>query len=206
MGDPCTKSQMDASLGKMKTNYVDKGVPVIIGEFGANDRVGVLSGSNYDKHRKGRLEYYQSFMSSCKTNKVVPIAWDTGHEGENNMTIIRRQSEPDGSIFDKDVLDIMRKAYGLGDYVNTGITHVENFVDGEAPEAIAVRNGGVTSSFGSINLRREGVKLYASAAIKLFDINGNLVRSGSTELSLQGLRQGVYIAKSGSRQLKVNLR
>ena len=206
MGDPCTKSQMDASLGKMKTNYVDKGVPVIIGEFGANDRVGVLSGSNYDKHRKGRLEYYQSFMSSCKTNKVVPIAWDTGHEGENNMTIIRRQSEPDGSIFDKDVLDIMRKAYGLGDYVNTGITHVENFVEGEVPEAIAERNGGVTSSFGNIHLRREGMMLYASSNIKLFDVNGNLVRSGSTELSLQGLRQGVYIAKSGSRQLKVNLR
>ncbi|MBR5414096.1 MAG: glycoside hydrolase family 5 protein [Fibrobacter sp.] len=206
MGDPCTKSQMDASLGKMKTNYVDKGVPVIIGEFGANDRVGVLSGSNYDKHRKGRLEYYQSFMSSCKTNKVVPVVWDTGHEGENNMTIIRRQSEPDGSIFDKDVLDIMRKAYGLGDYVNTGITHVEKFVDGEVSEAIAVRNGGVTSSFGSINLRREGVMLYANGNIKLFDVNGNLVRSGSSELSLQGLRQGVYIAKSGSRQLKVNLR
>ena len=206
MGDPCTKSQMDASLGKMKTNYVDKGVPVIIGEFGANDRVGVLSGSNYDKHRKGRLEYYQSFMSSCKTNKVVPVAWDTGHEGENNMTIIRRQSEPDGSIFDKDVLDIMRKAYGLGDYVNTGITHVENFVEGESPEAIAVQNGGVTRSLGNMHLRREGTMLYASGNIKLFDINGNQVRSGSTELSLQGLRQGVYIAKSGNRQLKVNLR
>jgi hypothetical protein len=196
---------MDASLGKMKKNYVDKGVPVIIGEFGANDRVGVLAGSNYDKHRKGRLEYYQAFMSSCKANQVVPIAWDTGHEGENNMTIIRRQSEPDGSIFDKDVLEIMRKAYGLGDYVNTCITHVENFVEG-GTGTIAVRNGGVTSSFGRANLRREGVMLYASGAIKLFDMNGNVLRRGTSELSLQGLRQGVYIAKSGNRQLKVNLR
>ena len=101
---------------------MDKGVPVIIGEFGANDCVGVLSGSDYDRHRKGRLAYYESFMNSCKANKVVPIAWDTGHEGENNMTIIRRQSEPDGSVFDKDILNIMRKAYGLGDYVNNGIS------------------------------------------------------------------------------------
>ena len=207
MGDPCTKSQMDASLAKMKTNYVNKGVPVIIGEFGANDRVGVLSGSNYDKHREGRLEYYQSFMSSSKTNKVVPIAWDTGHEGENNMTVIRRQSEPDGSIFDKDVLNIMRKVYGLGDYVNTGITHVENFVDGTTgiTEAEAFRRD-VASTFGNINLRREGTMLYATGNIKLFDTNGNMLRSGSTELSLQGLRQGVYIAKSGNKLLKVNLR
>ena len=205
MGDPCTGDRMDDQFGKMKTTFVDKGVPVIIGEFGANDRVGVLTGDKYAKHRKGRLEYYDYLMNSAKKNKVVPIAWDTGHEGENNMTIIRRQSEPDGSIFDMEVLNIMRKAYGLGDYVNTGITHVENFVDG-GTEAIAVRNGGVTSSFGSVNLRREGTMLYASGAIKLFDINGNLVRSGSTELSLLGLRQGVYIAKSGNRQLKVNLR
>jgi hypothetical protein len=146
-------------------------------------------------------------MSSCKANQVVPIAWDTGHEGENNMTIIRRQSEPDGSIFDKDVLDIMRKAYGLGDYVNTGITHDENFVEGTTGmvEARAARQG-VTGSFGGVSLRREGNMLYASGAIKLFDTNGNMLRRGTSELSLQGLRQGVYIAKSGNKLLKVNLR
>jgi hypothetical protein len=33
-----------------------------------------------------------------------------------------------------------------------------------------------------------------------------MLRSGSTELSLQGLHQGVYIAKSGNKLLKVNLR
>jgi aryl-phospho-beta-D-glucosidase BglC (GH1 family) len=205
MGDPCTGDRMDDQFGKMKTTFVDKGVPVIIGEFGANDRVGVLTGDKYAKHRKGRLEYYDYLMNSAKKNKVVPIAWDTGHEGENNMTIIRRQSEPDGSIFDMDVLNIMRKAYGLGDYVNTGITHIENFVDG-GTEVIAARNGGVTSSFGSVNLRREGTMLYATGNIKLFDTNGNMLRSGSTELSLQGLHQGVYIAKSGNKLLKVNLR
>ena len=205
MGDPCTGDRMDDQFGKMKTTFVDKGVPVIIGEFGANDRVGVLTGDKYAKHRKGRLEYYDYLMNSAKKNKVVPIAWDTGHEGENNMTIIRRQSEPDGSIFDMEVLNIMRKAYGLGDYVNTGITHIENFVDG-GTEVITVRNGGVTSSFGSVNLRREGTMLYATGNIKLFDTNGNMLRSGSTKLSLQGLHQGVYIAKSGSKLLKVNMR
>lgn len=205
MGDPCTGDRMDDQFGKMKATFVDKGVPVIIGEFGANDRVGVLTGDKYAKHRKGRLEYYDYLMNSAKKNKVVPIAWDTGHEGENNMTIIRRQSEPDGSIFDMEVLNIMRKAYGLGDYVNTGITHIENFVDG-GTEVIAVRNGGVTSSFGSVNLRREGTMLYATGNIKLFDTNGNMLRGGSSELSLQGLHQGVYIAKSGSKLLKVNMR
>jgi hypothetical protein len=77
-------------------------------------------------------------MKLAKQNKVVPIAWDTGHEGENNMTIIRRQSAPDGSVFDKDVLNIMRHAYGLDDYVNNGITHVENFKTDDGKTGIGV--------------------------------------------------------------------
>lgn len=140
MGDPCTGDRMDDQFGKMKTNFVDKGVPVIIGEFGANDRVGVLTGDKYAKHRKGRLAYYDYLMKSAKRNKVVPIAWDTGHEGENNMTIIRRQTEPDGSVFDKDVLNIMRHAYGLADYVNNGITHVDNFKTDDGTIAVFKRN------------------------------------------------------------------
>ena len=188
MGDPCTGDRMEDQFGKMKTNFVDKGVPVIIGEFGANDRVGVLTGDKYAKHRKGRLEYYDYLMKSAKNNKVVPIAWDTGHEGENNMTIIRRQSEPDGSIFDMEILNLMRNAYGLGDYVNEGVVHDENFVEGTTgiTEAETFRRG-VARSFGTIDLRREGTMLYAAGNIKLFDTNGNMVRSGSVELSLQGL-------------------
>ena len=206
MGDPCTGDRMDDQFGKMKTTFVDKGVPVIIGEFGANDRVGVLTGDKYAKHRKGRLEYYDYLMNSAKKNKVVPIAWDTGHEGENNMTIIRRQSEPDGSIFDMEVLNLMRKAYGLGDYVNKGITHVEDFVEGTTGiiEAETFRRG--MAKWNAPNLRRDGLRLLADGTIKLFDINGNLLRSGSSEISLQGLRQGIYIAKSGNSLLKVNLR
>jgi hypothetical protein len=145
MGDKCTSAQIQDQFGKMKTNFVDKGVPVIIGEFGANDRVGVLTGDNYAKHRKGRLAYYEAVMKLAKQNKVVPIAWDTGHEGENNMTIIRRQTDPDGSVFDMEILNIMRHAYGLADYVNNGITHVENFKTDDGTISIFKRNRPVPS-------------------------------------------------------------
>lgn len=227
MGDPCTKSQMDASLGKMKTNYVDKGVPVIIGEFGANDRVGVLTGAAYEKHRKGRLAYYEAFMSSANANKVVPIAWDTGHEGENNMTIIRRQTEPDGSVFDKDILNIMRKAYGLGDYVNTGITHIDNFITGASSSSNAGVNPQSSTTtllesapvLASASLTRQGNQIFAhglNTSIRLFDMNGNLIREirgnslgqgkGEATMNLDGIRQGRYIAKCGNQSLKITVK
>lgn len=198
MGDPCTASQMETSLAKMKTNYVDKGVPVIIGEFGANDRVGVITGSNYDRHHKGRLEYYDSFMKAAYRNKVVPIAWDTGHEGENNMTIIRRQSEPDGAVFDMEVLNLMRHAYGLGDYVNMPITRIV-----EPPKAM-LRG----------TLSRDGQWIYAQGTqskIQLFDLNGNLIRESKTtgqenRLEIGNIHTGSYVAKSGNQVLFVKIK
>jgi hypothetical protein len=200
MGDPCTGDRMDDQFGKMKTNFVDKGVPVLIGEFGANDRVGVLTGDKYAKHRRGRLAYYDYLMNSAFKHKVVPVAWDTGHEGENNMTIIRRQSEPDGSIFDLEVLNIMRHAYGLADYVNNGITHVEDFA---GPTKITVAKS-QTANLDQIV--RVGNLLKADGDITLFDMNGALVRRAANNLSLEGLPLGIYFAKCKGNLTKVNLR
>ena len=200
MGDPCTGDRMDDQFGKMKTNFVDKGVPVLIGEFGANDRVGVLTGDKYAKHRKGRLAYYDYLMKSAFKHKVVPVAWDTGHEGENNMTIIRRQSEPDGSIFDLEILNIMRHAYGLADYENNGITHVENFA---GPTKITVAKL-QTANLGQI-VRVEN-RLEADGGITLFDMNGGLVRRATNNLSLEGLPIGIYFAKCRGNLVKVNVR
>jgi hypothetical protein len=184
----------------MKKNFVDKGVPVIIGEFGANDRVGVLTGDKYAKHRKGRLAYHDAVMKLAKENKVVPIAWDTGHEGENNMTIIRRQTEPDGSVFDMDILNIMRHAYGLADYVNNGITHIEDF--GGTSKIAAAKS--VRANLGSIV--RVGNRLESDGEIVLFDMNGALVRRGARSLSLETLPLGVYFAKGHGSLMKVDVR
>ena len=61
------------------------------------------------------------------------------------MDMIRRQTEPDGSVFDKDVLNIMRHAYGLADYVNNGITHVDNFKTDDGTISVFKRNRPVQS-------------------------------------------------------------
>ena len=211
MGDKCTSAQIQDQFGKMKTNFVDKGVPVIIGEFGANDRVGVLTGDNYAKHRKGRLAYYDAVMKLAKQNKVVPIAWDTGHEGENNMTIIRRQSEPDGSVFDMDILKIMRSAYELGEYVNNGITHVEGFDGSGGTTSIATGEhldehlGKRVGSLATSGIVRVGNRIESAGEIRLFNVNGALVRTAINGMSLENIPHGIYIAKGAGTTLKVNL-
>lgn len=64
------------------------------------------------------------------------------------------------------------------------------------------------------SLSRQGNMLIAQgtrASIRLFDMNGNLIRevsalSSKVSMSLAGLRKGTYIAKSGNQTVKVNVK
>ena len=247
-------------FAKMKTNYVDKGYPVIVGEFGANVRSPELSGSDLNLHKQGRVQWHKDVVSAAKQYGLTPILWDMGNEsnsGYDNMAYIRRQSSPMGKVLEVDVINAMRSVYGLGDYVNKGVTHVEDFIGGGStpassssavvpPESSSSRNTGRSSSSAVVppasssssvsqcdamipecgwpdalhpattlnantHLSLEGNVVRSNATILLFDLNGNMVRTakasaGHAELSLSGLRQGIYIAKSGAQTLRVQVR
>jgi hypothetical protein len=220
-------------FAKMKTNYVDKGYPVIVGEFGANVRSPELSGSDLNLHKQGRVQWHKDVVSAAKQYGLTPILWDMGNEsntGYDNMAYIRRQSSPVGKVLETDVINAMRGVYNLGNYVNNGVTHVEDFINGgsDAPassSSVAVSSSSEVSQPSSssttalptalagvqMKLHREGNTLYAPSDIMLFDMNGNLVRSassvaGQTQMQLHGLRQGNYIAKCKNSALQIQIR
>jgi hypothetical protein len=84
---------------------------------------------------------------------------------------------------------------------------VDDFVDGltgiTEAESFRYRNGLTTNG---LRLHRDGNRLLADGEIKLFDVNGNLLRKATSELSLQGLGRGIFIARNGSDVLKVGVR
>jgi len=254
-------------FAKMKTNYVDKGYPVIVGEFGANVRSPELSGNDLNLHKQGRVQWHKDVVSAAKQYGLTPILWDMGNEsnsGYDNMAYIRRQSSPVGKVLETDVINAMRSVYNLGNYVNNGVTHVEDFITGgsenpatsssAAPasssniapassSAIAPTSSSniapTSSSFTApcdamipecgwtewppialpavagtqVKFYREGNTLRSNATIRLFDLNGNMVRvagagiaSGHSEMDLRGLRQGMYVARSGAQTLRVQVK
>jgi hypothetical protein len=196
-------------FAKMKTNYVDKGYPVIVGEFGANVRSPELSVSDLNLHKQGRVQWHKDVVSAAKQYGLTPILWDMGNEsdtGYDNMAYIRRQSAPVGKVLETDVINAMRSVYGLGDYVNTGVTHVEDFISGESSTAL--------KSFAktSVKFTRNGNTLYGIGNISLYDLKGNLVRtagnnaSEATTMQLQGIHQGVYIAKCQGHTMRIQVK
>jgi len=87
------ESDMDKYLGMMKTKFVDKGIPVIIGEYGAFRKT-VLAPSNQALHNASIKSFYRYFVKSAMEKGIITYCWDTG--GIMNFTT--------GQTKDRDVL------------------------------------------------------------------------------------------------------
>lgn len=97
-------------FGKMKTQFVDKGIPVILGEFGAIKRT-FLTGDDLQLHLDSRAYYLKYLMQEAKANGLLPFYWDTGSLGENTMTLFNRQNN---TVFDQQALDALMEGINTG--------------------------------------------------------------------------------------------
>ena len=88
----CEESYMRSQLEMMKTKFVDKGIPVIIGEFGANWRdISNQAGESQDKHNASIKLHYKTLCQYALEMGLVPMMWDTNSR-QPSMTIIERKN------------------------------------------------------------------------------------------------------------------
>ncbi len=80
------ESWVDSQFQKMKTNFVDKGVGVILGEYG------VVSRTNVGDHEGYRVYWNEYITKSAYTHGMVPIYWDNGYGGNGGMALFDRAS------------------------------------------------------------------------------------------------------------------
>jgi endoglucanase len=68
---------LEAQFLKMKTKFVDQGIPVIVGEFGAMNRTSQLSGADLDLHLRGRTYFHKKIVDTANSKGLKPIFWNT---------------------------------------------------------------------------------------------------------------------------------
>ena len=99
------EAEMKSLFGKMKTKFVDKGIPVILGEYGAiTIRTGL--GANQEAHDKSRNLYDETVTREAKNHGLVPFYWETGR-------VVNRQT---GEIKDHYAMDGILKGAQAGKY------------------------------------------------------------------------------------------
>ena len=58
---------------KMKKKFVDKGYPVVIGEYGANRKDASLFGGNQEKHNESMMAWYGAVTARNDEGRTYPI-------------------------------------------------------------------------------------------------------------------------------------
>ena len=77
------KDELDKKFAELKEKFIDKGTPVIIGEFGC------VNASDNDT----RAEYYNYYLSSAKNNGIKCFIWDNAKSaGESSFGLFNRNN------------------------------------------------------------------------------------------------------------------
>lgn len=86
------ESDAPAEFPLMKSKYIDKGIPVILGEYGAIHRQQTLSGDALTLHLAGRAYYLNYITHQALQYGLRPFYFDDGATGNNAFRIISRQN------------------------------------------------------------------------------------------------------------------
>jgi endoglucanase len=97
------EADVDNYFGMMKAKFVDKGIPVVLGEYEAMRRTS-LSGEALTLHLASRAYYLKYVTQQAKANGILPFYWDAG-SGVINRT--------NNTVLDQQALDSLRKGAGL---------------------------------------------------------------------------------------------
>ena len=86
-GSQYEEAYMERQLDKMYSKFVEKGIPVIIGEYGANWRI---VDENQTLHNQSIWYFYERINSLAAQRGMAAFAWDINYCNRPSMTIINR--------------------------------------------------------------------------------------------------------------------
>jgi len=97
------EADLEKDFKLMKTQFVDKGIPVLLGEFGAIRRT-TLTGDALTLHLNSRAYYLKTVVKTAKANGLLPFYWDEGSLGDNGFGIMNRTNN---TVFDTQALNAL---------------------------------------------------------------------------------------------------
>lgn len=97
------EADLEKNFKLMKTQFVDKGIPVLLGEFGAIRRT-TLTGDALTLHLNSRAYYLKTVVKTAKANGLLPFYWDEGSLENNGFGIINRTNN---TVFDTQALNAL---------------------------------------------------------------------------------------------------
>ncbi|MCP8898300.1 glycoside hydrolase family 5 protein [Gilvimarinus xylanilyticus] len=80
------EAHADEQFGRMQERFVDQGIGVILGEYGAIHR------PNIDHHQRYQIYWNEYITASVLEHGLVPVVWDNGVTGNTGLGLFDRAS------------------------------------------------------------------------------------------------------------------
>ncbi|MDE6109638.1 MAG: glycoside hydrolase family 5 protein, partial [Muribaculaceae bacterium] len=93
-----TAADIRTQMQKMKTHYVDRGVPAIIGEYCVCEDRSSQAGIDKAKHQAGMHDWNLVTTREAKNAGCVPFFWETGGDINRRDGSVRRSYQLDGVL------------------------------------------------------------------------------------------------------------
>ncbi len=97
------ETHLGSNFALMKQKFVDRGVPVVLGEFAAMKR-SKLTGDDLALHLASRAYYHNVVVRTAIANGMLPFFWDTGAQDASASGIFDRNTN---TVRDRQMLDAL---------------------------------------------------------------------------------------------------
>jgi endoglucanase len=179
------ESYADDQFLKMRTNFIDKGYAVILGEYGAVSRLNLGSEELNAEHAGYRKYYIGTITASIISRGLVPFYWDNGYTGNHAFGLFSRstgaQAYPELIDAIMNAVDTSTVISGISsDFINTGFLRLyPNPVHEELNVEVTVD---------------------AVDFCQLYNINGQRIKTckvsqGINTISVKDLKTGLYFIR-----------
>ncbi|MFB6318306.1 cellulase family glycosylhydrolase [Saccharicrinis sp. FJH54] len=92
----CEEDYVKSQFGKMKTKFVDNGIPVILGEYAAIWRDLSYNTVWQEKHNESRVYFLRYVTEQAKNYGLVPFYWDPGTPANMSSGVFNRYTDTVG--------------------------------------------------------------------------------------------------------------
>ena len=192
------ESYADGQFQKMKTDFVDEGYGVIIGEYGAIARLELGSDELNAQHAMFR-EYYLAYIThSIYMHDLVPVYWDNGYTSNNALGLFNRST---GEKAYTDIINTIIEACDSS--YSPDVTDVED--DEELPSQ-SYLNQNYPNPFNPETIISYSLGKQSNVSLRVYDIIGREIgvlinneakAPGNYQVAFsgEGLSSGMYFYK-----------
>lgn len=195
------ESIVEFNFEKMKTKFIDKGIPVIIGEYLAIKRT-ALTEPDLSLHIASRNYFLKYVTESALRHGIIPFYWDAGNNGNNGSALFNRNT---GEIVDQSAIDsIMAGAANVTTSVE-GETRTETRSTIEYVKAVAQGSSSAALLLYLTKTENADVAIYNILGQRVAHFNNRYFYKGLNKMiiSTGNLAAGTYIigVKTGNKML-----